>query len=185
MQLRERLGEKRTAQLSIAIRPVLRFVSNLPIASVRLLGLRIAGAKIGQDIVLLRSVKVISPWRLSLGSHNNIARNVQLDARGYLDIGDNVNISEEVAVWTAEHDVQCPTFSERRSRTVIGNRVWLGFRSVILPGVTIGEGSVVASGAVVTKSVPPFSIAAGVPAKIIGQRNSHLTYQLGRTAGPI
>ena len=61
---------------------------------------------------------------------------------------------------------------------MIGDRVWIAYRAVILPGVTIGEGAVIAAGAVVTRDVGPFSIMAGVPAKKIGERNRNLDYQL-------
>jgi len=56
--------------------------------------------------------------------------------------------------------------------------VWIGYQAIILPGVEIGEGSVVAAGAVVTKSVEPFTIVAGVPARKVGDRNRALRYQL-------
>jgi acetyltransferase-like isoleucine patch superfamily enzyme len=172
-------GMKLRRKLSLAIRPWLRLVSYAPFQGLRLAGLRVARAKIGKDVVLAPGVAVHSPWRLSIGSHTNIARHVKLDARGYLKIGDNVNVSEEVAVWTAEHDVQSPEFSMTRAAVVIEDRVWVCFRSIILPGVILGEGCVVASGSVVTKNVPPFSIVAGVPARVIGRRNNSLTYILG------
>lgn len=60
---------------------------------------------------------------------------------------------------------------------IIGNRVWLSCRTVVLPGVTIGEGSVIAAGAIVTKNVEPYSIYGGIPAKKIGDRNRNLTYE--------
>jgi acetyltransferase-like isoleucine patch superfamily enzyme len=106
---------------------------------------------------------------------------VCLDARGGLAIGTNCNIADEIAVWTAEHDIQAADFAMTVGRVDIRDRVWLCFRSIVLPGVTVGEGSVVASATVVTKDVPPFSVVGGVPAKLIGNRNKLLTYQLGRS----
>jgi len=65
----------------------------------------------------------------------------------------------------------------------IKDYVFIGPRAIILPGVTIGRGAVVAAGAVVTKNVDELSIVGGVPAKEIGQRNGEsLTYKLGRAA---
>lgn len=61
---------------------------------------------------------------------------------------------------------------------MIGNRVWIGYRAIILPGITIGEGAVVGAGAVVTKDVDPFAIVAGNPARKIGVRNRELIYHL-------
>lgn len=179
MSLKQFLGSRRTAHFSLAIRPWLRIVSYAPLQSLRLLGLTLAGAKTGENIALSPGVEVLSPWRFSIGSNTSIARHVRLDSRGGLTIGDHVNISEEAAIWTAEHDIQSPDFCMTRAPVVIGNYVWVCFRSIILPGVSVGEGAVVASGAVVTKNVPPFSVVAGVPAKVIGSRSKALSYRLG------
>jgi acetyltransferase-like isoleucine patch superfamily enzyme len=61
---------------------------------------------------------------------------------------------------------------------VIGNRVWIGYGAIILPGLTIGEGAVVGAGAVVTKDVEPFAIVGGNPARKIGERARELNYRL-------
>ena len=58
-----------------------------------------------------------------------------------------------------------------KKKVVIGDDVWIGANAVILPGVTIGEGSVIAAGSIVNKDVEPFSIVGGVPAKVIKMRN--------------
>jgi acetyltransferase-like isoleucine patch superfamily enzyme len=68
-----------------------------------------------------------------------------------------------------------------RHAVIIEDYVWLCFRSIILPGVKLGKGCVVASGAVVTKDVPPFTVVAGVPARVVGTRNQSLTYRLGNS----
>jgi acetyltransferase-like isoleucine patch superfamily enzyme len=103
-----------------------------------------------------------------------------MDARGGLKIGSHCNISAEAAIWTAEHDIQSPEFAMTQAPVVIGDRAWICFRATVLPGVNIGEGSVVAAGAVVTRDVPPFSLAGGVPARVVGKRAGNLIYQLGR-----
>jgi acetyltransferase-like isoleucine patch superfamily enzyme len=59
-----------------------------------------------------------------------------------------------------------------KASVVIGDRVWVGTRAVILKGVTIGDGAIVAAGAVVTKDVPPGAIVAGMPAKVVGRADS-------------
>ena len=79
---------------------------------------------------------------------------------------------------TLGHDPQSSTFGDRGGDVIIGDRVWIGYGALVMPGITIGEGAVVAAGAVVTKDVEPFTIVAGVPAKPIGQRNRDLTYEL-------
>jgi acetyltransferase-like isoleucine patch superfamily enzyme len=160
-------------------RALMRFVSFAPFQFLRLLGLAAAGVRMGSDIVLKPGVEVLAPKNLTIGSHLHIGRNVHLDSRGGLTIGDNVNISDDVAIWTAEHDIQSPEFVMTTGRVVVGARVWLAFRCIVMPGVTLGEGCVVASAAVVTKDVPPFTVVAGIPAKVIGSRSSELTYELG------
>ena len=72
-------------------------------------------------------------------------------------------------------------FKARTDKVEIGDYVFVGPRAIILPGIKIGKGAVVAAGAVVTKDVPDFSIVGGVPAKIIGERNGKDPhYILGR-----
>ncbi|MCA9235136.1 MAG: acyltransferase [Planctomycetales bacterium] len=102
-----------------------------------------------------------------------------LDGRKHaIRIGDNVSIGPEAAVLTLGHDPQSKDFADRGGEVVIGDRAWVGFRAIVMPGVTVGEGAVVAAGAVVTKDVPPFTIVAGVPAKRIGTRNPDIDYSL-------
>lgn len=176
---KNRLSGGATERVRTLICGYLRLASYAPLQSLRILGLKLAGSKIGEDLVLAHGARVFSPWKLSIGSHTNIGNSVYLDARGRLSIGDNCNISSEAAIWTAEHDIQCPEFAMTRAPVVIANRAWVCFRAIVMPGVTVGEGAVVASGAVVTKDVAPFTVVAGVPAKAIGKRSSDLTFQLG------
>lgn len=91
-------------------------------------------------------------------------------------VGDNVDIAQETNIWTLEHDVNDPSHNVVPGKVVIEDYVWIASRVTILPGVHIGKGAVVASGAVVTKDVPPMSIVGGVPAKVIGQRHNPLHY---------
>lgn len=106
-----------------------------------------------------------------------------LDGRGTLKIGDNVDIAQEVNIWTEDHDYNSPSFKSQVKPVFIEDYVWIATRATILPGVTIGKGAVVACGAVVTKDVPPLAIVAGVPAKIIGYRKEEaLQYKLGDRA---
>ena len=99
-----------------------------------------------------------------VGLHNTII--------GPLEIGSHVNLAQGITVTALNHN-----FSDANKRideqgvstspVTIEDDVWIGANAVILPGVTIGEHSVVAAGAVVTKDVPPHSLVAGVPAKVI------------------
>jgi acetyltransferase-like isoleucine patch superfamily enzyme len=144
------------------------------------MALRGLHARIDRSAVLYSGSTYLYPWLLTIGHQTNIGYRVHLDARGGLTIGSNCNISSESAIWTQEHDVQSPDFVTTSSSVCIEDRVWVCFRAIIMPGVTLGEGCVVASGAIVTKDVAPFTIVAGIPAREIGRRNTELRYELGR-----
>jgi maltose O-acetyltransferase len=89
-----------------------------------------------------------------------------------------VSIGPEASILTLGHDPNCPVFADRGGDVVIGDRVWIGYRAIILPGVKIGEGAVIGAGAVVTRDVAPFTIVAGSPARKVGERNPDLEYRL-------
>jgi acetyltransferase-like isoleucine patch superfamily enzyme len=101
-----------------------------------------------------------------IGLHNTII--------GPVTIGSHVNLAQGITVTALNHNFEAP---ERRideqgvstQQVTIGDDIWIGANAVVLPGVTVGNHCVIAAGAVVTKDVPPHSLVAGVPAKIIKQ----------------
>lgn len=95
-----------------------------------------------------------------------------------LKIGNNVSIAGEVRIYTMEHDIDDPDFKEVEGSVIIDDYVVIGTRVTILPGVHIGKGAVVASGAVVTKDVEPYTLVGGVPAQFIRKRPQNLRYTL-------
>jgi maltose O-acetyltransferase len=107
---------------------------------------------------------------VSLGANSRINRDCMIDVRGGVTIGDNVSISPQVAISTAAHSAVDPQFRVEIRPVAIEDNVWIGMRATILGGVTLGRGSVVAAGAVVTKDVPPLTVVAGIPAKPVGMR---------------
>lgn len=116
---------------------------------------------------------------ITIGRNTIINPHSYLDGRGGLEIGNNVNISAHVLLVAGTHDIQNPDdFAGSAEAIIVEDYVWLCTRSTILSGVTIGRGAVVAAGAVVTKSVAPFSIMAGIPARKIGERPHDLNYEL-------
>ncbi len=114
--------------------------------------------------------------QLVIGENSVINQRCRLDARGYITIGKNVSISPEVHIITADHDISTDDIGGRNRPVKIEDFVFIGSRATILPGVTIGEGAVVAAGAVVTKSVGPRELVAGIPARKIGMRTSAFNY---------
>lgn len=114
--------------------------------------------------------------QFKIGKNSVINQKCRLDNRGSIAIGDNVSISSEVCILTADHDLQSYDLKGRCRPVNIEDYVFIGTRAMILPGVTLGKGSAIAAGAVVTKNVSPFTIVAGVPAKPIGKRQTNLQY---------
>ncbi len=118
----------------------------------------------------------INKNNIVIGENCAINRKCYLDGRGGIYIGDNVSISPEVQLITADHDIDSEYFEYNERPIYINDYVWIGTRAIILPGVTIGKGSVIAAGSVVTKDVPPYCVYGGVPAKYIKKRNNNLSY---------
>ena len=93
-------------------------------------------------------------------------------------IADNVSISQRVVIMTLGHDYRSPEFKTRKNRIIIDNYVWIGVNATIIGDVHIGEGAVVCAGAVVTKDVEPYTVVAGVPAKVIRTRPQNQCYTI-------
>ena len=154
-----------------------------PCHPLRRLACRLLMKRFDASSAIYRNVDLRSPYRIVVGAHTNINKRCVLDGRGGLKIGDNVDIAQETNIWTEQHDYNNPTYKSVCKEVIIEDYVWLASRVTVLPGVHIGRGAVVASGAVVTKDVPPLAIVAGIPAKIIGYRKEEaLQYHLGDRA---
>lgn len=154
-------------------------VGHVPSHALRLWWLRhFCGVSIGPHSSIHRHCRFYRPRRIAIGRHSVINYGVLLDGRRGIRIGDNVSISEGVAVLTLGHDVDDPGFSQKGAPVTVGDRVFVGAYSRILPGVTLGEGAVVAAGAVVTRDVAPYTVVAGVPAHYLRDREHDQSYQL-------
>ena len=143
-----------------------RFVLNMYRAFI----LRCFGAKIGKSCRLTSSMEVWMPSRLFMGSNVWIDRNVYLYNVERITIGDNAIISDSAYICTASHDISKRDFPLTSAPVFIGAGAWVSAHAKILPGVKIGEGAVVGAGSIVTKDVPPWTVVAGNPAKVIKTR---------------
>jgi maltose O-acetyltransferase len=157
----------------------LTFVGNIPSHRLRDWAYRMAGAQIDPTSSLHWRARFFAPRGLTVGHYCTLGNDGFYDARDGITIGSCVNIAAEVRIFTREHDVQSPDFAEIGAPVRIDDHAYLGTRVTVLPGVHIGEGAVVASGAVVTSDVAPFTIVGGVPARVIGERTRDLRYRLG------
>lgn len=155
------------------------FFNRIPFNVIRVALARMYVKKIGKDCVMLMGVEIRSGKNIEIGNNVVINKKVLLDGRGgKLIIGDTVDIAQESMIWTLEHSVNDSNHAAVGADVEIKDHAWIGARSIILPGVTISRGAVVATGAVVTKNVEEKTIVGGVPAKKIGQRDNQLTYRL-------
>ncbi|MBX0328820.1 acyltransferase [Oscillochloris sp. ZM17-4] len=108
--------------------------------------------------------------RLCIGDNVVINIGCTFELNEHINIGDHVAIGHEVMILTSSHHIDQtvhragPLFT---APVCIENGAWIGARSVIMPGVTVGSGSVVGAGAIVTKNVPPNTLVGGVPARMI------------------
>ena len=151
----------------------------LPLGLLRHTYLKAYLKKFGEGTWVQRHCRFLNGRRVSFGQNCVVNFGCLFDGRVHdITLGDNVSIGPEASVLTLGHDAHSRTFEDSGGEVVIGDRAWIGFRAMILPGVRVGEGAVIAAGAVVTRDVPSFKIVAGNPAEIIGDRRSDLDYKL-------
>jgi maltose O-acetyltransferase len=137
--------------------------------------------KIGRGSTIHMWANFFQPKNIKIGEGSIVGDHVFLDGRAKLTIGSHVDIASHVLIYNSEHDIEAEDFSAREESIEIDNYVFIGPRAIILPGVKVGKGAIIAAGAVVSKDVPDFTIVGGVPAKTIGERkNKNLKYRLGR-----
>ena len=154
-------------------------VGHVPITGVRHMYLRNYLGGFGAGSSVQSGCRFLNGRKVFLGGRNVLNFRCLLDGRRFrICTGDDVSIGPEATILTLGHDPNDPDFCDRGGDVVIGRRVWIAYRATILPGLTIGEGAVVAAGAVVTRDVEPFAIVAGVPARPVGARDPNLRYHL-------
>ncbi|GHU97050.1 hypothetical protein FACS189483_01920 [Spirochaetia bacterium] len=145
----------------------------IPLKYIRKIWMFCVLKKIGKFVYFSRHIDVrFPPRRITIGSNVIINKWVLLDGRGgNITIGNNVDIAQEVNIWTLEHDTKSQGHQTKSGDVIIEDYVWIASRATILPGIKIMKGAVIAAGAVVTKDVLPLNIVGGVPAKVIGIRS--------------
>lgn len=117
----------------------------------------------------------IRKGKVTIGTHNYFNRNLKIACLEEILIGDDCAFGDSVQIYDHDHNFDSKETKFRGQGYItkpvrIGNNVWVGARAIILKGVEIGDNSVIGAGSVVTKSIPPNSIAVGVPAKVIKTR---------------
>lgn len=160
---------------------ILRWIGHIPSHLIRKLVYRLSGIKIGKGSSIHMWANFFQPKNIRIGEDSIIGDHVFLDGRAQLIIGNHVDIASTVSIYNSEHDFESEDFHARVEPVKIEDYCFIGPRVIILPGVKVGDGAVIAAGAVVTKDVESFKIVGGVPAKVIGERkHKQLNYKLGR-----
>lgn len=160
---------------------ILTLTGFVPFHIFRLFMYKLAGMKIGKGSRIHMGARFFDPVNIKIGQGTIIGDHAFLDGRDKLVIGNHTDIASSVMIYNSEHDINSEDFSSICGSVEIGNYVFIGPRAIILPDVKIGNGAIVAAGAVVTKDVDEFAIVGGVPAQVIGERkNKNPNYRLGR-----
>jgi acetyltransferase-like isoleucine patch superfamily enzyme len=154
-------------------------ISLIPSLHIRRWVYRCLGAHIGHDVVFHFKTELRDPKQLVVGKGTIIGDNALLDARGGLEFGENVNLSNNVSIYTLQHDYRDPDFrcTKLNTKVKVDKYVWIGSNVIVLPGVHIGEGAVCCAGCIVTKDIDPYVVVAGIPAKKVKERPRVLRYQ--------
>lgn len=138
-----------------------RIINKLPSRHIRKWWLQMLGAKIGERCFPCRRVEVLLPKALTLEDGVAVGWFAELDARGGISIGHDTNISSHVKLITGSHDIDDPDYTADFRPIKIGSHCWIGTGAMVLQGVTIGDGAIIAAGAVVTKDIPPYEVWGG------------------------
>jgi len=160
---------------------ILKWVGLVPIHTFRKVFYFLSGINLTWTTTIHTGAEFFNPDGITIGKDTIIGKNCFLDGRGKLTIGSHTDIATDVLIYTDQHDIHSPIFSNQFAPVTIGDYVFIGPRAIILPGVNIGRGAVIGAGAIVTKDIPDKQIWAGVPAQKIGHRKiDKLDYKLGR-----
>lgn len=129
--------------------------------------------KCGKNVNIEHGAFLASGKDIEIGDNSGVGLNCRV--AGPLSIGNDVMMAPGVTIVTQNHEISDTTIPMRlqtaeKKKVTISDDVWIGANAIILPGVTIGKGSVIAGGAVVTKDVMPYTIVGGNPAKVIRSR---------------
>ncbi|QDT15524.1 Galactoside O-acetyltransferase [Alienimonas californiensis] len=142
----------------------------LPISRLKAPLLRAFGATIGKGLVMKPRVRVKDPRNLVIGDHCWVGEGVWIDNLAQVTLGNDVCLSQGAYLCTGGHNYARASFDLVTGPITVEGQAWVGAKAVLLPGVTVGAGAVVAAGSVVTKDVPPGMIVGGNPARVLRPR---------------
>lgn len=138
---------------------ILLFKTSLPFPSpIKIYLLNLFGAKVANSVFIKPSVNIKYPWKLEIGENTWIGENAWIDNLDRIVIGNNVCISQGVYLCTGNHDYKSSTFDLIVKPIVIEDGVWVGAKSIICPGITLKNHSVISAGSIITTDTEPYGI---------------------------
>lgn len=132
--------------------------------------LRCFGASLANTAAIRNSARIDCPWNLKMGPHSSIGEHSWIYTLDKIDIGENACVGQFVKLLTGSHDPHDPRFPLITKPIVIGYGCWIAVGAIVLPGIQIGDLTVVGAGSVVTKNLPQQTICAGNPCRPIKKR---------------
>lgn len=132
---------------------------------------------ISPKAVLYGGFEMRSPWNIHIGEAV-IGVGALLDGRRGIQIENRVCLAQNVKIFTLQHDVNDAHFAACGGEVKLEKYSWISSGTTVLPGITVGKGAVLASGAIATKNLEPYGVYAGIPAKKISERNQDLDYEV-------
>jgi putative colanic acid biosynthesis acetyltransferase WcaF len=142
----------------------------LPVSRLKVIALRLFGAKIGRSVYIKPGVKVKFPWYLTIGDYSWIGEDAWIDNLAEVHIGSHVCISQSAYLCTGNHDWTTTNMKLFRRPIVLEDGCWVGARAVVCPGVTVGAAAILSVGSIATKNIPPNQIWTGNPATYTRRR---------------
>ncbi len=154
-------------------------ISRVVFSKVRLVWYRrVMKFQIGAESSILTDFKVARRGNLRIGNNTVVNNGCRFDNRFRIELGNNVSVSYGTKIFTKGHDITCPDFSTNGDVVKLEDYSWICAEAILLPGVTVGKGAVVLTGAVVPKSVEAFAVVGGNPAAKVSERPQNQRYQL-------
>jgi putative colanic acid biosynthesis acetyltransferase WcaF len=132
--------------------------------------LRAFGASIGEGVLVRPTVRIVYPWKLTIGDHAWIGDHADLYCLGEIEIGRNAVVSQQAYLCTGSHDMRSEAFDIFARPIKVEEEAWIATRVFVHPGVTVARGSVVGACAVLNADTEPFGVYAGQPARKVSER---------------
>jgi putative colanic acid biosynthesis acetyltransferase WcaF len=132
--------------------------------------LRLFGARIGRNVLVRPTARIVYPWKLSIGDNSWVGDFAELYSLGNIEIGRDAVVSQYAYLCTGSHDHRSPAFDITTQTIVVEDEAWIAAGAFVHPGVRVARGSVIGARAVLRADSEPYGIYAGDPARRISTR---------------